>query len=228
MAPRPWLRWTHPTLGQVSPGRLIPLAEEIGLISRLGAWVLEQACLQVAAWDARGLIVPRVAVNLLVQQIERADIVDEVVSILRRTGVEPDRLELEITESMLMRNAEQVLDNLVKLRKPGITLAVDDFGSGFSSLAYRKRLPIHRLKLDKALVDNLTINPRDDAIARAVIAVGRGLGLFVLAEGVETEDQARFLHAEGCDEIQGYLYARPMAASDLVAASSARGWIWPQ
>lgn len=214
------MRWHHPELGAVPPARFIPIAEELGLIVELGTWALGHACRQLADWDARGFLVPRLAVNLSVLQLERPGLVDEVTAALRATHIEPDRLELEVTESMLMRHAEQVIANLAALRDNGITIAVDDFGSGFSSLAYLKRLPIHRLKIDKSFIDQLTADANDDAIARAIIALGRGLGLEVIAEGVETEAQAEFLRREGCTEAQGFLYGRPMSAADLEAAAA--------
>lgn len=209
------LRWTHPELGCVSPLDFIPIAEEIGLISTIGKWVLEQACQQLTAWDEQGFWLPRLAVNISVQQVERIDLVDEIKEILQRTGVAPERFEIEVTESMLMRNVERVVANLAALRKLGITIAVDDFGSGFSSLAYLKKLPISRLKIDKTFIEGVTVDDNDDAIARAIIALGRALGLQVIAEGVETSVQANFLKREGCDEVQGYLFGRPMNASAL-------------
>ena len=215
-------RWQHPEFGEVSPGRFIPIAEESGMIVELGSWVLEAACRQLAAWDEAGFLVPRLAVNLSMQQLERRDLTDQVIAALRRTGVEPDRLELEVTETMLMRHAERVIANLEDLRALGITLAVDDFGSGFSSMIYLKRLPISRLKIDKTFIDQVTRDPADDAIARAIITLGRGLGLDVLAEGVETEEQADFLRREGCAEAQGYLFGQPMTADELVAAQFRR------
>lgn len=216
------LRWQHPELGQVSPARFIPLAEEIGLIDRIGAWVLEQACRQLAAWDQAGLLVPRIAVNLSMQQIERVDLLEEVTDILKRTGVAADRLELEITESMLMRRADQVIENLHALHALDITLAIDDFGAGFSSVRYLKLLPIDRLKIDKGFIDNLTRSASDDAIARAVIAMGNSLGLAVLAEGVETLAQAAFLRREGCLDAQGWLYAKAMTPIELAEWLMAR------
>jgi EAL domain-containing protein (putative c-di-GMP-specific phosphodiesterase class I) len=212
------LRWRHPELGEIPPARFVPIAEEAGLIIELGAWALEQACRQLARWDAGSFLMPRLAVNLSVLQLERPRLVDEVAEVLRRTGVEPDRLELEVTESMLMRHADQVIANLAALRDMGVTIAVDDFGSGFSSLAYLKQLPIHRLKIDKSFVDHLTEDSNDDAIARSIIALGRGLGLDVIAEGVETEHQAEFLEREGCAEAQGFLFGRPMSAEQLMAS----------
>ncbi|MBK5931318.1 EAL and GGDEF domain-containing protein [Halochromatium salexigens] len=209
------LRWTHPELGKVSPADFIPIAEEIGLISEIGGWVLEQACLQLNAWERQGFSVKRMAVNVSVQQVERLDLVDEINAILQRTGVAPGRLELEVTESLLMRNVERVVANLNALRELGVTLAIDDFGSGFSSLGYLKRLPISRLKIDKTFIDGVTVDDNDDAIARAIIALGRALGLDVIAEGVETQAQADFLEHEGCHEVQGYLFGRPMPAHAL-------------
>ncbi len=209
------LRWNHPEFGRVSPALFIPIAEELGLIAEFGAWVLHQACRQLAEWDRAGFPVPRLAVNLSVVQLERPSLVQDITEVLEVTGVAPDRLELEVTESMLMRHAEQVIANLRVLGDMGLSIAVDDFGSGFSSLAYLKRLPIHRLKIDKSFIEQLTEDHNDDAIARAIIALARGLGLDVIAEGVETETQADFLLREGCTEAQGFLYARPMPAGEL-------------
>ncbi|MFP4062934.1 MAG: PAS domain S-box protein [Halochromatium sp.] len=209
------LRWTHPELGKVSPAAFIPIAEEIGLISEIGAWVLEQACLQLHAWETQGFWVKRMAVNVSVQQVERLDLIEEIQAILERTGVAPERLEFEVTESLLMRNVERVVANLNALRELGATLAIDDFGSGFSSLGYLKTLPISRLKIDKTFIDGVTVDDNDDAIARAIIALARALGLDVIAEGVETRAQAEFLEREGCDEVQGYLFGRPMSADAL-------------
>ena len=217
------LRWTHPELGRVSPLDFIPIAEEIGLISEIGQWVLEQACRQLLAWDGMGFRVPRLAVNISVQQVERIDLVDEIKAIFQRTNVAPERLEVEVTESMLMRNVERVVANLTALRDLGVTIAVDDFGSGFSSLGYLKKLPISRLKIDKTFVDGVTVDDNDDAIARAIIALGRALGLQVIAEGVETCEQADFLQREGCDEVQGYLFGRPMDADALRRLPAAQG-----
>jgi diguanylate cyclase (GGDEF)-like protein/PAS domain S-box-containing protein len=212
------MRWSHAELGDISPAEFIPIAEEIGLIGELGRWALEQACQQLAAWDAEGFRLPRLAVNISVQQVEHADLVAEVEAILERTGVSASRLELEITESLLMRNVERVITNLGALRDLGVTLAVDDFGSGFSSMRYLKTLPINRLKIDKYFVDGLSVDGNDDAIARAIIALGRALGLHVIGEGIETEAQAAFLRREGCEEGQGYLFGRPMGAAALAEA----------
>lgn len=210
------VRWYHPELGQIPPARFIPIAEKLGIAAEVGIWVLEHACAQLAAWDARGFPVPRLAVNLSVQQLERGDLARTVAAILAQAGLDADRLGLEVTESMLVRRDDQVIRNLRALRDLGITIAVDDFGSGYSSLGYLKHLPINRLKIDQTFVDNLTKDPSDDGIARTVIALGRGLGLEVAAEGVETEAQAEFLVREHCSEAQGYLFGRPMTAAHLL------------
>ncbi|MBK5969903.1 MULTISPECIES: EAL domain-containing protein [Thiorhodovibrio] len=210
------LRWQHPELGSVSPGVFIPIAEETGLIREIGDWVLEQAARQLAEWDRAGIRVPRLAVNLSMPQIETPDLVTQVQGVLERTGVSANRIELEVTESMLMRNIDQVRANLDALREMGVYLAIDDFGSGYSSLRYLKRLPIHRLKIDRSFVEHLTQDANDDAIVRAVIALGRSLGLAVLAEGVETRAQADFLASEGCHEVQGFLFGRPVPPEEII------------
>ncbi|MBN2887255.1 MAG: EAL domain-containing protein [Chromatiaceae bacterium] len=209
-------RWSHPQLGEVSPGQFIPLAEEIGLIGDISAWVLEEGCRQLIRWDQEGFRIPRLAVNLSMRDIERPNLVEQVQDCLARTGLEPERLELEVTESMIMRRTEEAIATLDALRRLGVALAVDDFGTGFSSLAYLKRLPLHRLKIDRGFVEKLTEDPNDDMIVRAVIALGRSLGLEVLAEGIETPAQIEFLCREGCTEGQGYLFSRPISAEQLI------------
>ncbi len=209
------LRWHHPERGMVPPAEFIPLAEEIGLIGELGAWVLGQVCRQIRAWDGEGFHLPRVAVNLSVRQLERQGLVAKVRAILKETGVTPERIELEVTESMIMSQAEHAIDSLKGLRDLGIHLAVDDFGTGYSSLAYLKRLPLHRLKIDRSFVRDLTTDDNDAAIARAIIAMAGSLGLEVLAEGVETQEQADFLSGEGCREVQGFFFSHAVTAGEL-------------
>ncbi|MBK1640680.1 GGDEF domain-containing protein [Chromatium okenii] len=211
-------RWHHPVLGLIPPNQFIPIAEDVGLIDRLGAWVLEESCRQMIAWDHAGFRVPRLAVNLSVRELERGNLVDEIADILQRTGITPDRLELEVTESMIMRNPEVGIQALVALRELGVTLAVDDFGTGYSSLSYLKRLPLNRLKIDRSFVEKLTEDPNDDAIVRAILALGSSLGLETLAEGIETLGQIDFLVAEGCIEGQGYLFSRPLLPEVLADA----------
>jgi diguanylate cyclase (GGDEF)-like protein len=211
------VRWRHPDLGLVPPGRFIPLAEEIGVIGEIGAWVLTEACRQMAGWEARGLAVPRVAVNLSVQQIERGDLVQAVSEALAEAGLAPERLELEVTESLIMREPERAQAVLRDLMDMGVQLAVDDFGTGYSSLAYLKRLSLDRLKIDRSFVGDIGVDAGSEAIVRAVIALARSLGLETVAEGVERQDQAVLLRREGCDIAQGYFYGYPVPAPELLA-----------
>lgn len=215
-------RWRHPQLGLLSPTLFIPMAEDLGLIDTLGLKVLELGCRQMVDWDAAGLHVPRLAVNLSVRELERSRLPSQIAAILERTGLEPARLELEVTESKLMRQAEMVIRVLNAMRALGVTLAIDDFGTGYSSLSYLKRLPLNRLKIDRSFVEGLTQDINDDSIARAIIGLARTLGLEVLAEGIEAREQAEFLFREGCVEGQGYLYDRPLTPEELVA-----NWLRP-
>jgi diguanylate cyclase (GGDEF)-like protein/PAS domain S-box-containing protein len=210
------LRWSHPELGQVPPSRFIPVAEDLGLIGKLGNWVLERACNQLAEWDELGFRIARMTVNLSLQQLERVDLVESVGDILARTGIAGHRLEVDVLEAVFLRQPEQVIANLEALRELGVRIAIDDFGLGFSSLGGLPRLPINRLKIDKTFVDNLNQVPGDDAVVRAIIALGRCLGLEVLAEGVESRHQVGRLLQAGCVEAQGYLFGRPMSAADLL------------
>jgi diguanylate cyclase (GGDEF)-like protein/PAS domain S-box-containing protein len=210
------VRWRHPELGLIAPSRFIPLAEEAGIIGAIGEWVLRAACRQMVAWDKAGLHVPCVAVNLSVRQIERATLVPMVAEVLAASGLAGSRLELEVTESMIMRDTDQTLAILRELRELGVKLAIDDFGTGYSSLSYLKRLPMHRLKIDQSFVRDIGHDSNGEAIVRAIIALGRGLGLEIVAEGVELRDQADFLRDAACDIGQGYLYSRPIEASEIL------------
>jgi len=210
------VRWHNAELGDVSPVRFIPLAEETGIIVPLGEWVLREACRQMVAWQAQGLDMPRVAVNLSVKQTERADIVDTVRRVLAETGLAPAALELEITESMIM-NADNALALLEALHALGIHLAIDDFGTGYSSLAYLKRLPINTLKIDRAFITGIGDNAGDEAIIRTVFALAASLGLTTVAEGVDHPTQLDFLGRLGCDQIQGYLFSTPLPADEFAA-----------
>ena len=210
------VRWQHPDLGLIAPGRFIPLAEDAGIIGAIGEWVLREACRQMVAWDAAGLHIPCVAVNLSVQQIERATLGPLVSGILARSGLAGSRLELEVTESMIMRDTEAALGVLLDLRKLGVKLAIDDFGTGYSSLSHLKRLPVHRLKIDQSFVRDIGRDSNGEAIVRAIVALGRSLGLETVAEGVEQAEQADFLRGQACDVGQGYLYSRPVEAEAIL------------
>ena len=208
-------RWQHPERGLVAPDSFIPIAEETGLIESLGAWAVREACYQAVAWQAEGLPPIRVAVNLSARQIASSHLVEVVASALRESGLAADMLELEITEGFLMQHPEAARETLRELKNLGVTLAIDDFGTGYSSLSYLKLYPVDKLKIDKSFVRDIPFRPDDEAIARAIITLGHGLSLKIVAEGVETEAQAEFLRAHSCDEVQGYFYCRPMPAAEL-------------
>jgi diguanylate cyclase (GGDEF)-like protein len=199
------IRWTHPTRGLVSPTEFIPLAEQSDIIIDIGAWVLRQACLEAASWDVK----LRIAVNVSPRQLEHPDFPALAAATLDETGLDPHRLELEITEGLLIRDADRARKVVKKLKQIGIQMALDDFGTGFSSLGMLSSFPFDRLKLDRAFVRNLTERPQDRAIVSAVVALGHALSISVLAEGAETKEQLGILCAEGCDEVQGYILGLP-------------------
>ncbi|NBV17970.1 EAL domain-containing protein [Janthinobacterium sp.] len=209
------VRWNHPELGLVPPARFIPLAEDSGFINQLGKWVLDAACRQMMHWQAQGLRVPKMAVNLSVKQFERGSIAGMVADILRETGLEPQRLQLEVTESVIM-NTGDALGFINDLHAIGVGLAIDDFGTGYSSLAYLKQLPVQTLKIDRSFIKDISTDVNDEAIAIAIIQLGKSMHLSVIAEGVETEEQAAFLLRHGCKLAQGYLYSRPVLAQDML------------
>ena len=210
------LRWQSPERGLVAPGEFIPLLEETNLILPVGEWVLREACRQARAWRSAGFPDIRIAVNLSVMQLKQPDFVDMVLGILNEHGLDPalKMIELELTESMLMDNVQGTIENLRKLHDAGIQFSIDDFGTGYSSLSYLKRFPISSLKIDQSFVRDLSSDPNDEAIVSAIIALGHSLGLRVIAEGVETEDQLAKLRSMGCNEMQGFLFSRavPIAA----------------
>jgi diguanylate cyclase (GGDEF)-like protein/PAS domain S-box-containing protein len=206
------LRWDNPALGSVLPGRFIPVAEETGLIRPIGAWVLQQACGQLAQWHAQGLNALTVSVNLSALQLVDAALVPQIQQCLQDHGIAPAALELEITESVLMDNTSLAVEQLAALKALGVQLSIDDFGTGYSSLAYLKRFAIDKLKIDQSFVRDMLTDPTDLAIIRAMIALGHTLGLKVVAEGVEQAEVASQLKALACDELQGYYFARPMPA----------------
>lgn len=211
------LRWQHPEFGLLAPGRFIPLAEETGLIVPIGRWVLEQACLQSMEWQRQGLAPLRVAVNLSPRQFADESLLDDIVRALAESGLPADFLELEITESMVIRNLARALPLLAAVRTKGIHLAIDDFGTGYSSMALVKQFPIDTIKIDRLFVRDVLTNPDDKAIAEAIVALGKALNLTIVAEGVETEAQEAFLRERACDEMQGFLFSRPLPADELAA-----------
>ena len=208
------VRWQQPGRGLVPPSEFIPIAEESGLIVQIGDWVLRTACRQQCAWRAAGYAV-RMAVNLSARQFERDDLASSIRNLLRETGMEAAALELELTESMLVKNPEKAIATLDDLDRMGISLGIDDFGTGYSSLGYLKRFPLDTLKIDRSFVNDLPHNADDRVIAEAIIGLARSLGMEVVAEGVETSEQLEFLAHHGCNMIQGYLYSRPLPADDI-------------
>ena len=216
------LRWRHPELGMVSPAEFIPLAEETGLILPIGDWVLRTACAQARAWRDAGLPELRMCVNLSALQFAQPDLATRVAAVLAETGLPATALELEITESVLMRDVEAAAAMIGTLNDMGVQLALDDFGTGYSSLAYLKRFRIQRLKIDRSFVRDITTDPDDAAITLAVIALAHSLRKSVIAEGVETEEQRHFLSERGCDEVQGFYFSRPLPAEELTELLAGR------
>ena len=204
------VRWRHPVLGLIPPARFIPLAEETGLIDELDMWVLDEACARAAVWRALGLPALRMSVNLSARQFQQAGLAQRVSAALERSNLPPACLELEITESTVMRDTGEAASVLRSLKALGVALSIDDFGTGYSSLSYLKRFPIDVLKIDRSFVADVTADPNDAAIARAIIALAHTLNLEAVAEGVETAEQVAFLRENGCDEIQGYYYSPPV------------------
>jgi diguanylate cyclase (GGDEF)-like protein/PAS domain S-box-containing protein len=204
------IRWNHPQLGLMSPGRFIPVAEDTGLIVLLGEWVLKTACEQAVQWHKEGFSSLRVAVNVSGNQMEGDAGIQTVSRVLSETGIDPQRLELEMTESTLMADSDESVRMLHGFKKLGIRLSVDDFGTGYSSLSYLRRFPIDKLKVDRSFIKDISGSAGDKAIAKAIIALGHSLNLKVIAEGVETEEQLAFLKDHNCDEIQGFYFSRPL------------------
>jgi diguanylate cyclase (GGDEF)-like protein/PAS domain S-box-containing protein len=209
------LRWQQPDKGMLSPVRFIPIAEETGLILPIGEWVLHAACMQRRTWLEQGLDLDRVSVNLSARQFRQPDLPRRVSRVLHETGVEPQHLELELTESILMQDVETAIRTMAELKDLGIRISLDDFGTGYSSLSYLKRFPIDTLKIDQSFVRELTFDPTSAAIAEAIISMAHSLHLTVIAEGVETEGQLAMLRERGCDEIQGFLFCKPLPAEEI-------------
>lgn len=211
------VRWQHPDLGLIGPGRFIPLAEETGMILPIGAWVLKTACAQNRAWQRQGLRRLRVAVNLSPRQFAMESLSHDIKAMLRESGLDATDLELEITESMVMNNPDQAVNALRQLKSLGIHIAIDDFGTGYSSLAYLKRFPVDTVKVDRSFVEDIPADRDSMAITQAVIAMAHSLRLNVVAEGVENEAQLSFLRSEGCDEMQGFHFSEARAAYEIPA-----------
>ncbi|MBR0776283.1 GAF domain-containing protein [Bradyrhizobium diazoefficiens] len=209
------LRWTHPELGSVSPAQFIPLAEETGLIVPIGRWVLKEACAQAMAWQRRGLLPLSMAVNLSPRQFVDEHLLEDVDEALAASGMSPVLLQLEVTESMMMRNVGRALKVLDAIQSRGIRLAIDDFGTGYSSMSLMKHFPIDTIKIDRSFVRDLPQDSEDQAIAQAIISMGKALGMTVVAEGVENAEQEAFLRTHGCDEMQGFLISRPLPAPQM-------------
>ena len=223
------LRWQHPQRGLVAPGEFISLAEDTGLILPLGRWVLNTACAQLAHWASRPELAHlSVAVNVSARQFHQRDFVDQVLAALARSGARPQRLKLELTESLLVTNIEDVISKMIALKANGVGFSLDDFGTGYSSLSYLKRLPLDQLKIDQGFVRDILIDPNDAAIAKMVIVLAESLGLAVIAEGVETLAQRDFLAGQGCRTYQGYLFSRPLPAKELEAFVNRTETCWPR
>lgn len=215
------VRWQHPERDIVHPAEFIPLAEETGLILALERWVLESACAQLAQWATRPAMSHlTIAINVSARQFREADFVNRMLTIIDRTGARPDRLKVELTESVLIDNVRDVIQKMEALKAHGIVFAIDDFGIGYSSLSYLKRLPLDQLKIDRSFVRDVLVDPNDAVIAKSIVALAHSLGLGVIAEGVETEAQRDFLAAAGCYAYQGYYFSRPLPVDAFEAMLS--------
>ena len=211
------LRWQHPVLGRLYPNEFIHLAEESGLIMPIGNWVLRMACLQNQAWQLAGLEPMRLSVNFSARQFQQSSFVANVAQILKETGLDPQWLELELTESSIMKEPDEAAEKLKELRSMGVRIAIDDFGTGYSSLSYLRRLPIDTLKIDKSFVHEVCTDSQDAAIVKAIVTVGHALNLTVIAEGVETSEQLAYLNDLQCDVLQGFLFSKSLSTRDFEA-----------
>ena len=217
------IRWRNPLLGSMSPADFIPLAEELGLITSIGEWVLRTACAQNRVWQNDGLPAMTMAVNVCALQLREARFADLVVRVLEETGLDPHCLGLEITESMLTGKTDDVIRCLHRLRGLGITISMDDFGTGYSNLGYLAHFPLDTLKIDRSFVRDLPESQVARSIAQAIVSMGRSLDMRVVAEGVETIQQAQFLESIWCQHAQGYLYCKPLPADEFVSWVGSRG-----
>jgi len=211
------IRWNHPKLGIVQPMEFIPVAEQNGMIIPIGEWALKEACLQNKRWHDLGLPTTRIAVNLSTHQFCKEGIVEAIEDALEASGLSPQYLELEVTESSVMQKIDRAINTLGRFRELGVTIAIDDFGTGFSSLSYLKDLPIDLLKIDRSFLNSLQQDTKKQAIVSSIIELARRLDIRVIAEGVEDHEQIDFLRDEGCHEVQGYLISRPISANNIVS-----------
>jgi len=216
------IRWTHPTRGAVSPAQFIPVAEDCGLILPIGDWVLREACTQARAWVDAGLPEISMAVNVSAMQFQQEGFLKGVFDILQETGFDAHFLEIEVTESALMKRAEVTALVLQMLRGGGVTVAIDDFGTGYSSLSYLRKFPLDALKIDQSFVRQITTTPKETTIVSAIISMAKNLNLRVVAEGVETAEELAFLEAHDCEEAQGYYFSRPVPAEQFAALLAAQ------
>jgi diguanylate cyclase (GGDEF)-like protein/PAS domain S-box-containing protein len=222
------VRWQHPRRGMVPPAEFIPQAEVTGLILPLGHWVLETACTQLVAWaKLPDMLHLTLAVNVSARQFRHADFVDQVLTIINRTGADPKKLKLEMTESLLLHDVEDIIAKMIALKAKGVGFSLDDFGTGYSSLSYLKRLPLDQVKIDQSFVRDVLTDSNDATIARTIVALAQSMGLAVIAEGVETEAQRDFLATNGCTAYQGYLFGRPMPVEDFLLGSKATATATP-
>jgi EAL domain-containing protein (putative c-di-GMP-specific phosphodiesterase class I) len=209
------LRWQHPELGLIKPETFIQIAENSGMITAIGEWVLRTVCSQVMRWRKEGLVVVPVAVNVSAVQFRQEGFRDLIRRVLHDTNLDPKYLELELTESLLLSNADVMFKVLHDLKDMGLKLVIDDFGTGYSSLSYLRHFPVTKLKIDRSFIRDVAIDPDAAAIATAIISMSKSLNLKVIAEGVEDDAQLTFLSEHGCDEFQGYLYSRPLNVHDV-------------
>jgi EAL domain-containing protein (putative c-di-GMP-specific phosphodiesterase class I) len=210
------IRWDHPKRGLISPCEFISLAEETGLIQPIGEWVLRNTCKDLRRWRAAGLTTVRIAVNLSASQLEDDNIVETIIAILDENEIPPSKLEIEITENILMKDIENGINKLNRLSRHGIKIAIDDFGTGYSSLNYLKKLPIDTIKIDRSFIHDMESNEEDSSIIRAIIAMAKGLNLNIISEGVETREQLERLREWRCKNMQGFLFSRPINEEDAM------------
>jgi len=211
------IRWKHPERGLVSPLEFIPLAEDTGMIVPISNWVLETACNQSRTWQDQSICNVPISVNLTNHHFQQRTLIKDISELLERTGIQSSDLILEITESTVMEDTDITLKNFQELTKMGLRLSVDDFGTGYSSLSYLKRFPIHAIKIDRSFIKDVITSKDDAAIANTIISMAHNLNMIVVAEGVETEDQLRFLLERNCDELQGYLFSSPLPSDEVTA-----------